>query len=318
MAIRKLKLVATGEHAGKRLDLVLGDWLPDALGRKVSKAKGRKLIMAGAVSVNGSRIRNAGAVLGTGTTVEAYVDPARLFDNSTSRDRKFEVAAERILYEDDDLIVIDKPAGLPVHPTVDPGRDSVFAAVRRFLEKRDGGDPYIGVHHRLDRDTSGIVLFTKSRRVNAAVSDAFSRHQVVKVYQALSVAVRSTKLQKEWTIRNTIGKVSTNTKRARFGAVHSGGEPAETSFRIVEHHRRAVWIEAIPKTGRTHQIRVHLSEYGLPILGDDLYGGEERASRLMLHASRLTFPHPITGREILVTSPLPDDFKRCVRSFRNT
>jgi 23S rRNA pseudouridine1911/1915/1917 synthase len=79
-----------------------------------------------------------------------------------------------------------------------------------------------------------------------------------------------------------------------------------------------LWIEAIPKTGRTHQIRVHLSESGLPILGDDLYGGEERAPRLMLHAGRLTFPHPITGRETSVNSPLPDDFKQCLRRIRGT
>lgn len=316
MAIRKHKLVVTAAHTGKRLDLALADWLPEVLGQEVSKAKGRKLIMAGAVYLNGIRVRNAATPLNPGTTVEARIDAAKLFEDRTSRDRKFEVTPERILYEDADLIIIDKPPGLPAQPTLDEGRDNLFAAVSRFLEKQDGGSSYIGVHHRLDRDTSGIVLFTKSRRVNAAVAEAFSKHQVVKVYQAVTATNLRNKLQTEWIVRNTIGKVSSKAKRTKYGAVRSGGELAETSFRIIERHPRGIWIEATPKTGRTHQIRVHLSEQGLPILGDDLYGDEKLAPRLMLHACRLTFPHPITGMEVSVTSPLPVDFTQCLRGIR--
>jgi 23S rRNA pseudouridine1911/1915/1917 synthase len=249
-----------------------------------------------------------------GATVEAHIDLDKLFDDSTARDREFELTANRILFEDEDLIVIDKPSGLPTHQTIDTLRDNLVAAVSRFLSKRDGVvDPYIGVHQRLDRDTSGVVLLTMSRRVNAAVAEIFLNHQEVKVYQALTVRGAH---EQEWTIKNYLGKISSQSKRARYGAVKSGGDLAETSFRVMAEYPRGMWIEAIPRTGRTHQIRVHLSEYGLPILGDDLYGGgksERLAGRVMLHAAQLTFPHPITGGEISVQSPLPVDFQECLK-----
>jgi 23S rRNA pseudouridine1911/1915/1917 synthase len=324
--IKKMKLIATGKH--ERLDQALSDWLPEALGRPVSKAKGRKLIMAGAVYLNGRPVRIASKALFPGATIEAYIDLEKLFEDSTSRDRKFELTAGRILFEDEDLIVIDKPPGLPAQPTVDEGRDNLFAAVNRFLSNRDGiVKPYVGVHHRLDRDTSGIVLFTKSPRVNAAAAEIFSNHLGVKIYEALTVPRRNSglrrELEREWTIKNYLGKISSKSKRARYGAVNSEGDLAETTFRVIAEHPRGIWIEAIPRTGRTHQIRVHLSEYRLPILGDDLYGADKSsggrdllAPRLMLHAAQLIFPHPITGREIWIKSPLPNDFKQCLNRIK--
>ena len=141
--------------------------------------------------------------------------------------------------------------------------------------------------------------------MNAAVADAFSQHKIVKIYQALTVAGPS---KREWTIRNHIGKVSSKPKRAKYGAVQSDGELAETSFRLIGKYPPGNWIEAVPKTGRTHQIRVHLAGCGLPIQGDDLYGAEN-SGRLMLHAGELRFRHPISGLETSVKSPMPDDFK---------
>lgn len=310
--------MANREVGAKRLSEALGDWLPEALGRPVSRAKVRKLIMAGAVYVNGRPVRIASKTLSSGATIEAHVDVARLFDDSTSRDKRFELTAARILFEDDDLVIVDKPPGLPSHPTADEARDNLFAAVTRFLAKRDGiAQPYLGIHHRLDRDTSGVVLFTKSKRVNAAVAEMFSRHKVIKIYQALTIP-KGKRLGREWTIKNYLGKISSKSKRARYGAVESDGDFAETSFRVIAEYSRGFWIEAIPKTGRTHQIRVHLSEYGLPIMGDDLYGfADSQVPRLMLHAAELRFPHPITGHEISVKSPLPGDFEQCRNRIRS-
>jgi len=315
LPIKKLKLKTTLEE---RLDQALADWLPKALGRSVSKAKIRKLIVAGAVYVNGRPVRIAAKVLPLNATIEAHIDVAKLFQDSTSRDIQFELTADRILFEDEDLIIVDKPAGLPSHTTADETRDNLVSAVARFLANRDGiAEPYLGIHHRLDRDTSGVVLFAKSRRVNAALAEMFSSHKVVKIYQALSVAPRR-KLDKEWTIKNSLGKVASKLKRAKYGAVKTDGERAETSFRVIDEYARGVWIEAIPRTGRTHQIRVHLSEYGLPILGDDLYGtgSEELAPRLMLHAVELRFPHPVTQTEVSVKSELPNDFQQCLNTCR--
>jgi RluA family pseudouridine synthase len=326
VAIRKVKLITTGDHESKRLDQALAEWLPEVLGRPVSKSKGRKLIMAGAVRLNGRPVRVASTTLASGATIEAYVDLEKLFEDSTSRDKNFELTADRVLFEDEDLIIVDKPPGLPAQPTVDQTRDSLFAAVHRFLSKKDGiVKPYVGVHHRLDRDTSGAVLFTKSRRANATMAAIFSNHLVVKIYQALTIAREKSglksKLEKQWTIKNHLGKISLKSRPARYGAVDSDGAPAETSFRLIADYPRGLWIEAVPRTGRTHQIRVHLSEYGLPILGDDLYGGEDSpesgfAPRLMLHAAQLMFPHPVSRHEISVKSQLPEDFQKCLSRIK--
>ncbi len=317
--IKKLKLAITPAFAGKRLDFALPIWLSTALGRSVSKAKARKLIMAGMIRLNGRPVRLASKILAAGEALEAYVDVARLFDDAVSRDRKFELTPDRILFEDDDLIAVDKPPGLPSHPTVDESRQTLVSAVKRLLSTRDRiENPYIGTHQRLDRDTSGVVLFTKSQRVNLAVAEIFSGHQAVKIYQALTALPqersRRGKLRKKWIVRNYLGKISSKSKPAKYGAVRSNGVPAETAFRVVEEYRRGVWIEAIPTTGRTHQIRVHLAECGLPILGDNIYGScaEPKASRLMLHAAELRFPHPISRLEVSVKSPLPPDFLQCL------
>ena len=284
--------------------------------------------MAGAVRLNGRPVRNASKTLAPGITIEAAVDLDKLFADSTTRDKKFELTAAHILFEDDDLIIIDKPPGLPSHPTVDKARDNLVSALTRFLSKRDGiAKPYVGVHHRLDRDTSGVVLFTKSARVNSAVAASFSNHQMLKSYQALTMPRRApglrNRLQKQWTVKNRLGKLGSKSKRVRYGPVDSDGAVAETSFHVIADYPRGVWIEAVPKTGRTHQIRVHLAGSGLPILGDDLYGPDgfsepiaSSAPRLMLHAAELRLPHPITKREICVKSPLPVDFKECLERLK--
>jgi len=322
--ITKLKLITAAQHPAQRLDETLADFLTEKLKRPVSKAKVRKLIIAGAVHLRGQRARIPSQAVLPGAEIQVYVDVARLFADSTSRDRPFELTPDRILFEDEDLIAIDKPSGLPAQPTVDEARDNLFAAVGRFLARREGIEkPYVGVHQRLDRDTSGVVLFTKSKRVNLSVGEIFAKHLGTKIYQALTIprarTVRS-KLKQEWTTKNYLGKVPSQSKRARYGAVRTDGEFAETSFRVLAEYPRGLWIEAIPKTGRTHQIRVHLSEYGLPILGDDLYGGDLNpavvnglAPHLMLHATQLVFPHPITKVEISIQSPLPDDFRQCLQ-----
>jgi 23S rRNA-/tRNA-specific pseudouridylate synthase len=163
--------------------------------------------------------------------------------------------------------------------------------------------------------------------VNAAAARIFSNHEGVKIYQALTTpratSVSQKKMEKEWTIANYLGKIPSKSKRSKYGAVDADGDFAETSFRVIVEYRRGMWVEAIPRTGRTHQIRVHLSEYGLPILGDDLYGTPVStrgsvglATRVMLHAAQLIFPHPISRREIRVESPLPRDFAECLKRLK--
>ncbi len=318
--VRKLSFRALPQHQGVRLDQLLAEWLPEALQQPVSKGKVRKLIVAGAVYLNGKRVRIASKALIPGARIEVYVDEKKLFSDERGKDQPFVMSESRILFEDEHLIVVDKPPGLPTQPTLDEARDNLFASLKKFLSQRAGGDVYLGLHHRLDRDTSGVVLFTKAKEANAGVSDLFASHRAIKIYQALVALPAGRVSPDEWVVENYLGRAKGTGKRTVFTSVRSGGDFARTDFRLVEKLRAAVWVEARPKTGRTHQIRVHLSEGGYPILGDSTYGGKGPGipvvPRLMLHASSLIFPHPITRAEIHVQSPLPDDFSRCLQGLR--
>lgn len=322
MAIRKHHWRIDNARDGVRLDHFLATALPVALGREVSRAQVRRLIMAGVVSRNGRRERIASIELRAGTRVEVAVDLARLDTGGATGLRRpvtkeFAWGPEHLLFEDEWLIVVDKPAGLPTQPTLDPSRASVFGTLQEYLRQRDGADAYLGLHHRLDRDTSGVLLFTKDRRANAGVTELFAGRRVAKTYFALAMA-GTTPCPDKWEVENHLGVVGRVGKSSRFGAVRSGGDAAQTSFLAWERLANAVLVEARPHTGRTHQIRVHLAEGGNPIFGDTLYGGvtEWRPSkggavaipRVMLHAGQLEFSHPITGGPVRIRSQLPADF----------
>jgi RluA family pseudouridine synthase len=236
----------------------------------------------------------------------------------------FSWAPERVLFEDEWLLVVDKPAGLPTQPTLDPSRDSVFASLQAFLQRRDGGACYLGMHHRLDRDTSGVLLFTKNQDANAGVAALFAGKTMQKTYQALAIA--SATGPETWEVSNHLGEVGRVGKASRYGAVRSGGDRAQTSFRVLERLRGVLLVEARPHTGRTHQIRVHLAEGGYPIFGDALYGGPLQlpagagvvaAPRVMLHAAGLEFSHPVTKAALAIRSPLPADFETCLQRLRS-
>lgn len=308
---RRLSLRTTATHAGRRLDEVLHGWLPQALGQPLSKGKIRRLVMAGAVRIDGLVSRRPGALLAASGTLDVRVRMS-LLEDRTSRDRPFVLTAARVLYEDAWVIVVDKPPGLPTPPTVDPGRPSLFAAVRAWLSERAGREAYLGLHQRLDRDTSGVVLFAKDPRVNPALADAFARHEVVKTYHAL-VGVPVKPPPREWRVCSSLAAVGKGAQ-ARVRSVVDGGSPAETAFAVREVLDRGLLIEAVPRTGRKHQVRVHLAEAGLAILGDDLYAGRGPVSRdvprLMLHAVRLELLHPATGAPLVIESPYPEDFRR--------
>ncbi len=328
MALQKWVLKTTAQHQGQRLDDVLVGWLPGVLKQPVSKGKVRKLIIAGAVYLNGKRVRIASKEIRAQAQIQVFVDLTKLNTESTHQDRPFEMTAERVIFEDEHLIVINKPPGLPTQPTLDESRDNLFAAVKRFIAKREGylvDQVYVGLHHRLDRDTSGLVLMTKTKEANPGIADLFKNHGMIKVYHALTSSRKLPPLP-AWEIKNYLGRSPASGKKNYFQSVHSGGDFAHTEFRRLEDLGSAYWVEARPLTGRTHQIRVHLSEDGMPILGDPTYSGRGGLGglaspnltipRLMLHAVSLTFTHPILKTKIAVQSQLPEDFNQCLKNLR--
>lgn len=330
--IRKYSFKVDPESASARLDQFLSEKLPLMLKKEVSKAKVRRLIVAGAVYLNGRRVRIASKALIVNAKIDAYIDEKKLFQDGAQsaafsgkvgeRLAEWKLMEKDILFEDDVLIVVNKPAGIPTQPTLDEARVNLFSQVKRFLSEREKiADVYVGLHHRLDRDTSGVVLFTKDKSVNRAVGELFSAHTAQKYYRALIQPLQDTlsnEMAPSWKVKNYLGRVSPKSKPLKMGSVKSGGDFAETDFQILEKHADFWFVEAKPKTGRTHQIRIHLAEAGSPILGDTFYGwrpkGAEKIPRVMLHAFRLTFVHPVSQNVMLIESPLPFDFLSYLKS----
>lgn len=276
-----------------RLDKVI-----PLLAKDISRSMARKLIEGGSVYVNQKRCHKNSRVMEKG-------DKIRLIISEEKPEELPEFEESRIIFENQDWIVVNKPPFLPSHETIDTSRYHLVLAIQELLAKRDNKKPsqiYLGIHHRLDRDTSGLILFTKRKEANAAVAQAFQERTVEKTYLALCQG----DLPAPRTIKSFLGPSPRN-KRV-FATVDRGGKYAETEVKSVGSRKVGgksySLIQAKPKTGRTHQIRVHLSENRLPILGDKTYGIEHpEAARVMLHAWKLE----ILGQTF--HAPLPEDFR---------
>lgn len=212
-----------------------------------------------------------------------------------------------ILFEDDFFLVAEKPAGLPSQPTVDKKRPDFFTLIKKQLREERGTDFYLGLHHRLDRDTSGLMIFTKAKKANEPLAAMFKNREIHKTYLCLT---KKHKCPEQWTVQNHLAETKDlKLKKMKMHSVRSGGNKAHTEFRKLREFSKGLLIEAKPLTGRMHQIRVHLAEAGLGIFGDDLYPSPKNpsASRLMLHAARLNFTHPFTKSEVSIECPPPAD-----------
>jgi 23S rRNA pseudouridine1911/1915/1917 synthase len=221
-----------------------------------------------------------------------------------------------VRYEDDHLLVVAKPPGMVTHPTATRREGTL---VNRLLGmgvplSSVGGPDRPGIVHRLDAGTSGLLVVAKDDRTHRALAELLSGHRVERRYLAL---VRGVVREPSFTVEAPVGR-----RGPRMAVRRRAGREAETSFLVVERLPTASLLEARPRTGRTHQIRVHLAAIGHPILGDRSYGGGgEDARRLglarpFLHAWRLSFAHPVTGREVVVEEPLPGDLERALSSAR--
>ena len=302
---RTLRRRVTPGEAGRRLADILEQWLAGALSRPVPRARVRALVASGAVRVNGEAWTSAGRPLRTGQLVEAAVRPDRLAARVTATDRPFVLTPTAILYRDAALVAVDKPAGLPTHSTADPSRPSLVSHLERHL-RESGASSSVAVHQRLDRDTSGVVLFATDPRANEGLSRAFAGREVRKAYLALTARPR-TLPPRRFRVDVPLGPPGPSRRVAVGGA---GAKPAETDVVVREVMADALLVEARPLTGRKHQVRAHLAHVGLPVLGDPTYGGEAPGvPRLMLHAWRLGLKHPLTGEPLSIECPPPADFE---------
>jgi len=275
-----------------RLDAVL----TAALG--VPRADVQRAIAAGRVTVDGE-VRRKSHRLAGGERVDADVEGAISPPS--------EPDPVKVVFQDDHLLVVSKPAGLITHPTASRRSGTL---VNRLMglgvpHSSLGGSDRPGIVHRLDAGTSGLMIVAKDDAAHAALSDMFRRHAVERVYLAL---VRGSVEHDEFLIDAPLER-----RGSRIRARASGGRQAATSVTVLDRFDWSTFVEARPRTGRTHQIRVHLAAVGHPILGDRAYGGGgDLAARLgltrpFLHSWRIAFDHPITGARIELEDPLPED-----------
>ena len=281
--------------AGERVDRFLSKRCSD-----LSRSRIQRLIKGGAVLVDGRAV-NAGYRLRDGQTV-------RMRSPESGESEPPTLAAQSIpldvLYEDDALLVVNKPAGMPVHPGAGhPDSTLVNAALGLSAEIGGVGDPArAGLVHRLDMDTSGVIVIAKTERARARLSAQFEARTVSKRYIAL---VRGFPEPPDAIIEAPIGRDPDNRKRM---AIVEGGRESTTIYRTLRRYANATLLEALPKTGRTHQIRVHLASVGHPVVGDATYGrAADGLDRHFLHAASLEFKHPTTGERVRFEAPLAGD-----------
>jgi 23S rRNA pseudouridine1911/1915/1917 synthase len=220
-----------------------------------------------------------------------------------------------IIYEDDALLVVDKPAGMVVHPALGHRSGTLVNAVLAHCPQiADVGEvERAGIVHRLDKDTSGLILIAKDEAIQVALQRQFKRRKVAKTYVALTEGKVH---PREGVIEAPIGRDKRHRKRM---AVVRRGRKARTTYRVTEYFPDHTLLEVRPHTGRTHQVRVHMAWMGYPLVGDAVYG--HRRQRLLrdrhfLHASRLCFTHPATGEEVEFTAPLPPELTAVLKRLR--
>ncbi|MFL6246638.1 MAG: RluA family pseudouridine synthase [Thermoanaerobaculia bacterium] len=310
-----LHAIVGAEQHDLRLDRALGELFPSQ-----SRNFLTKLITAGKVRVNGTAALKPSQRVESGQQVTVEVPPAAP-SSMESQDLPL-----TILYQDEDVAVIDKPAGLVVHPAAGHPDQTLVNALLHHVQDLSGvgGELRPGIVHRLDKDTSGVMLVAKHDDAHRKLTAAWNTDAVRKEYLAL---VYGTPANDRGTIEAAIGRDPRDRKRM---AVVAGGRQAITDYEVAERLRYASLLRCRLRTGRTHQIRVHMKHLGHPIVGDPVYSGPQwrgipdkkiqRAlasmTRQALHAARITFPHPRDGRVMVFEAEVPADMREIVESLR--
>ncbi|MBM4195952.1 MAG: 23S rRNA pseudouridine(1911/1915/1917) synthase RluD [Gammaproteobacteria bacterium] len=297
-------VVITGDQAGRRLDQALAELLPD-----YSRSRLKEWILAGSVRVDGAKMEPRSRVAeGQSVEIDATVEP----------DLRVEAqpVALDIVHEDDAVLVVNKPAGLVVHP----GAGNRDATLQNGLLNHCpalAGLPRSGLLHRLDKDTSGLVLVAKTLEAHTQLTRDLQARDVRREYRALVNGVMTA----GGTVDAPIDRHHVHRTRM---AVVEGGRPAVTHYRVLARGQAHTWIALRLETGRTHQIRVHMAHIGFPIVGDPQYSGRPRVPagaapelidtlrafrRQALHAAAIGLVHPVTGVHLAFTAPIPADLR---------
>lgn len=292
------------ELAGNRIDKTLPN-----LDKNLTRVMAQKLIEQGNVKVNGKNVKTS-YKLNENDKVEVEIPEVKEV-SIEAQDIPVEV-----LYEDNDIIVVNKPKGLVVHPANGNPDGTLVNALMKICKgtlSGIGGEIRPGIVHRLDKDTSGVLIVAKNDKAHLALCEQIKNREVKKTYLALTRGIIK---ENEATINMPIGRSTTDRKKM---AVVKTGKEAITHFKVLERFKENTLLEINLETGRTHQIRVHLSQIGYPIVGDMVYSNGKNKFGVqgqMLHAWKIKFMHPITGKEMEIEAPLPPYFKDVLEKLK--
>ena len=315
MAEEKLKWILPSDHPVIRADICLAALIPDFTRAAISR-----MIREGRVLADGERLAKAGFKVRPGNVLEIIL-PRKQPTDAVARDLPFTV-----VYEDNDILVVNKPRGMVVHPAAGHRDDTlVNALLSRYGNQLSAinGEIRPGIVHRLDKDTSGLMLVARNNRAHLGLSEQLKRHTVRRIYTVLTDGTPSLA---EFIVEAPIGRHPVQRKKM---AVTEKGRPARTRFTMLEAFRGAACLQAALETGRTHQIRVHLAFAGYPVLGDPLYNPKrsdlyrslataipDLPAGQWLHAGSLTFRHPVLQTDMSFEAPLPPELEHVLQWLR--
>lgn len=300
-----ITFAAEADDVGKRIDVFAAENYEE-----LSRSGLKKIIDAGGVTVNNKTVK-ANYKLRTGDIVTMNIPesvPLEIIPQNIPLD---------ILYEDDDVIVINKPQGMVVHPAPGHYTDTLVNALLYHCGDSLSGINGImrpGIVHRIDMDTSGVIMAAKNNNAHRSLALQLAEHSITRKYNAI---VYNNIKEDEGTIDKPLGRNPSDRKKM---AVVPGGRRAVTHYRVLDRLRKFTYIEAQLETGRTHQIRVHMTYAGHPLLGDSVYGSKKQPFNLkgqVLHARVLGFVHPVTGEYMEFESPLPEYFQKLLERCGN-
>ena len=293
------------EESGKRLDAYI-----TSIDSEITRTAVQRLIEQGNILVNGEKKKTAYKVSNGDIITIEKEEP-----------KEIELKAQNIpidiIYEDDDIIVVNKPKGMVVHPANGNPDGTLVNAIMAICKDSlsgIGGEIRPGIVHRLDKDTSGLLIVAKNDKAHVNMSEQIKNHEVKKTYIAL---VRGVVKENEATIDMPIGRSTSDRKKM---AVIKTGRNAVTHIKVLKRYNKYTLLQVNIETGRTHQIRVHLSHIGYPIVGDYTYSNGKNEFGVVgqcLHAKCLEFKHPITGTEMKLEAPLPKYFEEIIQKLDN-
>ena len=293
------------ENEGIRLDKIIAQ-----IEKDISRTTIQRMIEEGNILVNDKKVKISYKVLEDDIII---VTP----EQAQEIDLLAQEIPLNIIHEDDDILIVNKEKGMVVHPgNGNPDGTLVNAIMARCKESLSGigGKIRPGVVHRIDKDTSGLVIIAKNDKAHINISDQIKNREVEKTYLAL---VRGNIKENEAVINMPIGRSSKDRKKM---AVDKKGKEAITEFKVLERYDGFTYIEVKIKTGRTHQIRVHMAEIGYPIVGDEVYSNGRNPFSVkgqMLHAAKLGFVHPTTNKKVIFEAPLPEYFENVLELLKN-